>query len=236
MDWFVWTGFTIGIFGSLHCLGMCGPLVMAIPHISDTKAGVALDGVIYNFGRTLSYTSMGVVLGLLGVSAKFAGIQNILSIVVGILLLLSLVIPRKYYSFVNDKKRINKFVIRLKSQFRSLIEKRSKFSLLFLGILNGFLPCGLVYVALAGSLALGDLLSSALYMFAFGLGTIPLLAVVYFSKDLISSKLRVRFNRAVPYAIGVVAILLILRGMNLGIPFISPELHRSEITTMQECH
>ncbi|HRP01521.1 MAG TPA: sulfite exporter TauE/SafE family protein [Candidatus Kapabacteria bacterium] len=235
MDFFIWTGFTLGIFGSLHCLGMCGPLVLAIPIISKTKFGIALDGIIYNLGRTLTYTFMGFLLGVLGVSVKFAGIQDYVSITLGVLLLLSLVVPRKYYKSLDSKKSINKIVINIKKQFKSLIETRSRFSLLFIGVLNGFLPCGLVYAALAGSLAMNDLASSSLYMFAFGLGTIPMLATVYFTKNLFTPKLRANLNKLIPYTIAVVAVILILRGLNLGIPYISPTPQSLEITNSGAC-
>ncbi len=235
MDYFIWTGFTIGLFGSFHCLGMCGPLVLAIPHISESKGGIAIDGLIYNFGRAITYTFMGLILGLLGLSAQFAGIQDYVSIVLGVIMLLTLVVPKKYYSFVNDTKSINQFIVRIKKQLRNVLEKKSRFSLLIIGVLNGFLPCGLVYVALAGSLAMGDVLSSSLYMFAFGLGTIPMLAVLYFSKNMISGKFRAKINKFIPYAIAIVAIILILRGLNLGIPFISPPESKTVITNTKGC-
>ncbi len=235
MDTFVWTGFTIGILGSFHCLGMCGPLVMAVPHISDSKGAIALDGILYNFGRTISYTLMGLVLGLLGVSVRLAGFQDYLSIGLGIIMLLLLFIPKKYYAFVNDTKGINKVIVRIKMQFRNLLERKSRLTLLFIGMLNGFLPCGLVYIALAGSLASADILNSSLFMFAFGIGTIPMLAVVYFSKNLITPNFRIKINKAIPYAIGIVAVLLILRGLNLGIPFISPILPDTVISEGGSC-
>lgn len=235
MDLFIWTGFTIGLFGSMHCLGMCGPLVLAIPHISETKAGIAIDGLIYNLGRTITYTTMGLILGLLGLSAQFAGIQDYVSIALGVIMLLTLVIPKKYYSFVNDTKSINKFVIRIKKQLKNVLENKSRFSLIIIGILNGLLPCGLVYVALAGSLAMGDVVSSAIYMFAFGLGTLPMLAVLYFSKNMISGKFRAKINKFIPYAIAIVAIILILRGLNLGIPLISPDESKTKISNTQGC-
>lgn len=235
MDLFILTGFTIGLFGSFHCLGMCGPLVLAIPHISESKGGIALDGLIYNFGRAITYTMMGLILGLLGLSVQFAGIQDYVSIGLGAIMLLALIVPKKYYSFVNDTQNVNKFISKIKKQLKNVFEKKSRFSLLIIGILNGFLPCGLVYVALAGSLAIGDVVSSSLYMFAFGLGTIPMLAVLYFSKNMISGKFRAKINKFIPYAIAIVAIILILRGLNLGIPLISPPESKTKITNTQGC-
>jgi len=235
MDIFIWTGFTIGILGSFHCLGMCGPLVLAIPHISNSKFGIFTDGLIYNFGRAITYSFMGLILGLVGVSVKLAGFQDYLSIILGILMVSYIFIPKKYISILTGQPEVSSIIGKIKIQFKNLLARKNRFTLLFIGILNGFLPCGLVYIALAGSLAAADTLYSTLYMFAFGIGTLPMLAVVYFSKNLITSNIRIKINKLIPYAIGVVGILLILRGLNLGIPYISPVLPETVISEGGSC-
>jgi hypothetical protein len=219
----IWTAFTLGILGSFHCLGMCGPITLAIPHLSDNKLGIFLDSLLYNFGRILTYSLMGLVLGLVGVSFRIAGFQDYLSISLGIIILIFLIIPKKYYSSLTDTRFINKFVFEFKKRFQNFLKSKSRLSLFILGFLNGLLPCGLVYIALAGALATARAFEGSLYMTFFGLGTLPMMATVYFSKNIIPNKVRFKINKLIPYAVGLVAVLLILRGLNLGIPYISPK-------------
>ncbi len=235
MELFIWTGFSIGILGSFHCLGMCGPLALAIPHISISKSGIIADGIIYNLGRAITYSLMGLILGLLGVSIKLAGFQDYLSIILGILMVSYLFIPKKYISILSGKTEVSSLIGRIKQQFKSLLFKKNRFTLLLIGILNGFLPCGLVYIALAGSLAAADTLYSTLYMFAFGIGTIPMLVIVYSTKNLLTASMRVKINKLIPYVVAFVGILLILRGLNLGIPYISPILPETVVSEGGSC-
>lgn len=217
-------GFVIGILGSFHCLGMCGPIAIAIPHRSQNKWGVAGESIVYNFGRVVTYTVLGILLGFVGAPLRLAGFQEYVSIATGVLMLLFLIIPRKYYQGVNDIRFIGKFVSKLKSKFQEFFKLKGILSLFILGILNGLLPCGLVYIALAGAFASGSVLSSGLYMAAFGVGTVPMMATLYFSKNMLTIKLRKKLTKAIPYGVAIVAVLMIMRGMSLGIPYISPKL------------
>ncbi|MDX9791081.1 MAG: sulfite exporter TauE/SafE family protein [Candidatus Kapaibacterium sp.] len=217
-------GFALGILGSFHCLGMCGPIAMAIPHRSTGKTGVALESLVYNFGRVATYTIMGLLLGIIGAPLRLSGFQEYVSIATGILMLLFLIIPRKYYSGVNDIRFFGSIVKKIKSQFQQFFKSKSILSLFILGLLNGLLPCGLVYIALAGSFASGGIIESGLYMTAFGIGTVPMMALIYFSKNLLTINFRKKLTKAIPYGVAIVAVLMIMRGMSLGIPLISPEL------------
>jgi sulfite exporter TauE/SafE len=228
-------GFVLGILGSFHCLGMCGPIAMAIPHRNTTKVGVAIESLIYNFGRVFTYTIMGIILGLIGAPLRLAGFQEYVSIVTGIILLIYLVIPRKYFQGFNSGGFFSKFVTPLKNKFQLFFKSKSIISLLFLGILNGLLPCGLVYIALAGSFAASGLFESGMYMAAFGMGTVPMMALIYFSKDLLTMNFRKKLTKAIPYGVAVIAILMILRGMSLGIPLISPQLPNKVLSEEPEC-
>ncbi|MBX3044595.1 MAG: sulfite exporter TauE/SafE family protein [Candidatus Kapabacteria bacterium] len=220
----VGAGFALGILGSFHCLGMCGPIAIAIPHRSTTKAGVAAESLVYNFGRVATYTAMGILLGFVGAPLRLAGFQEYVSIATGFLMLLFLIIPRKYYQGVNDMRFFGKIVGRLKSKFQEFFKAKSILSLFTLGLLNGLLPCGLVYIALAGSFAADGVLTAGLYMAAFGVGTVPMMALLYFSKNLLTISLRNKLTKAIPYGVAIVAVLMILRGLSLGIPYISPKL------------
>ncbi len=232
-------GFLLGLGGSFHCVGMCGPIALALPHTSNNKFTIFIDSIIYNIGRTLTYALMGAIVGLLGASINMAGYQEVLSVVVGVLMLLYVIVPRKYYNFTKANLSTYKGVEKLKQLLGKFLKTPTKSSLFILGILNGFLPCGLVYIALGGSLVEGSIsesaLGGALYMSMFGLGTIPMMAAIYFTKNLFSIKVRHVINKVIPYGIAVVAILMILRGLSLGIPYVSPKLSDMPVIEKNEC-
>lgn len=221
----IFAGFILGLFGSLHCLGMCGPIALSIPHTNYGKFSLIADNILYNFGRILTYTFLGALAGTIGAGIKLAGFQEIVSLIMGIILLLYLIIPKKAKtSFLSLSfiKNISEFFTAL---FQKFLVNPKKSSLFIIGIFNGFLPCGLVYVALAASLAgTADTLKSALFMALFGLGTTPIMAFVYSVKKFISTELKRKFTRLIPVGIAVLAIILILRGLSLGIKYVSPSL------------
>ncbi len=228
-------GFVLGILGSFHCLGMCGPIAIAIPHRSSSRLGILLESLVYNFGRVITYSVMGLLLGFVGTPLRLAGIQEYVAVATGILMLLFLIIPRKYYQGRGNIKFVNSFVMSFKRKFNEFFNSKSMFSLLIFGFLNGLLPCGLVYIALAGSFASTDLLTSTLYMSAFGIGTVPMLALLYFTKNMLTLNLRKKLTKLIPYGVALVAILMILRGLSLGIPLISPQLPDKVVSEAPSC-
>lgn len=223
----LWTAFIVGLFGSLHCIGMCGPITLALPGFQNNVPKILTSRMLYNLGRTLTYAFMGAVIGLAGEGISLAGAQRWVSIGSGILLILIVLIPPGMASRLQLLKPAYHFTGYLKKKFGKLLKSDSVMSVFVIGILNGFLPCGLVYVALAGALATGSLISGTLYMTFFGLGTIPLLFAFSLFGQFISSNVRRKFTRLIPAFIVVLGILFILRGMNLGIPYISPKLGSS---------
>lgn len=228
-------GFVLGILGSFHCLGMCGPIAIAIPHRSSSRLGILLESLVYNFGRVITYSVMGLLLGFVGTPLRLAGIQEYVAVATGILMLLFLIIPLKYYQGTGNIKFVNSFVMSFKRKFNEFFNSKSMFSLLIFGFLNGLLPCGLVYIALAGSFASTDLLTSTLYMSAFGIGTVPMLALLYFTKNMLTLNLRKKLTKLIPYGVALVAILMILRGLSLGIPLISPQLPDKVVSEAPSC-
>jgi sulfite exporter TauE/SafE len=218
------SGFLMGIIGSIHCLGMCGPIALAIPGRNDEKLTLVVDGVVYNLGRTLTYVIMGLLVGLLGTTVSLAGYQEIISIVAGVLLLLIVIIPKNLESWIANVGIIKSLGDKLKVAFRKFLGKKTITSLFMIGILNGLLPCGLVYAALIAAIAYGSITGAMTFMLFFGLGTLPMLATVFVLKSMLSLEIRKKINKLVPVGIAVVAVILILRGMALGIPFISPVL------------
>lgn len=212
---------SLGFLGSLHCIGMCGPIALALP-VRRTSRLSAVTGILtYNLGRILSYSLLGLIFGLMGKGFVLAGWQNALSIALGSILLIALIAPR----LIRIRSGILFRVLeQLKAKVRTLFGKQNLASLLFIGILNGFLPCGLLYVAVAGAIATGTALDGTLFMAVFGLGTVPAMFTITFIKDYLNFRFRERIRLAVPVFIGIMAVMLILRGMNLGIPYLSPSI------------
>ena len=216
----IWTALILGLVGSLHCAGMCGPLALALPQSGRNAAGYLAGRIAYNLGRIVTYCAMGLVFGLIGKTLLLAGIQRWLSVGLGVVLLVGLFASRKLSLW----RPVTALVDRVKFAMGFLLKRRSTDALLVLGLLNGLLPCGLVYVACAGAAATGDLFSGALYMLAFGVGTIPMMLAISLSGKLVPFPLRLKLLKAVPVTVFLLAALLILRGMSLGIPYVSPNL------------
>ena len=221
MSHMYWSAFLMGLLGSFHCIGMCGPLVLALPSKGQ------LYKVSYNLGRTITYASMGALIGLIGESFAMVGLQQSLSIGVGVIMLIIVMFTKYKHFDLPMGGAVNKLYLYVKNKLGPLLKSKSVFAPIFIGILNGLLPCGLVYAALFAALSMGSISGSAIYMASFGLGTIPVMLALGLSTGLITPNLRTKLNKAVPYFLAVVAIILILRGMNLGIPYLSPMLDDS---------
>ena len=216
---FLWTAFTIGILGSLHCVGMCGPIAMALPYQSSTKWMTGLNIMRYHLGRTVTYALLGGVIGLLGQGLYLAGLQQGLSIGAGVLLLIAAIFSLRMTSdYVISIPFINHLFFRLKAKLGTLLNDRSGSRLFAVGMLNGLLPCGLVYLAIIGAVSTGSALKGMSYMALFGLGTIPLLLVASFAGTFASLKLRNRLRKLIPVFLVVFAVLLIMRGVNFEVP------------------
>jgi sulfite exporter TauE/SafE len=214
------TAFMLGLAGSLHCAGMCGPLALALPPVGRTGVSFFAGRVAYNLGRLLTYCLMGLVFGLVGKTLLMAGVQRWVSITLGVLLMVGLFASRKLALW----RPVTALVESLKRRMAGLLRQRSFIGLLVLGLLNGFLPCGLVYVACAGAATAEGMLEGAAYMAAFGLGTVPMMLAISLSGRLVPLSLRLKLGRLVPVSVFLLASLLILRGMALDIPYLSPIL------------
>jgi sulfite exporter TauE/SafE len=228
----IYTGLTIGLVGSLHCVGMCGPIAVALPLGKRSFADRAFGGLLYNLGRTITYGAMGAVFGFLGKGIELAGFQQWASILLGVVMIMSVFFPYFFKGQFNPDKLGQGITLKLIGKLRKMFGNHSKKNLLIIGLLNGLLPCGLVYVAIAGAINTNDVLTGVLFMIAFGLGTIPLLLAVSLAGDFIGSALKKKLNRIIPVFIVILGIIFILRGMSLGIPFISPKSEK--LTTEKE--
>ena len=221
MIWSIISGFIIGISGSLHCVAMCGPLVLVVPTSTKGLKKTVPDILIYHVGRIGFYALLGLIGGLVGVSLfLFIPLQWI-SISIGILMLIM-----AWFSIGNIlpfQHSITGFVSRkLSVLYRKIKDDPNKGLLLGTGFLNGMLPCGLVYFGLLNAITTATTVGSVLCMIAFGLGTLP--SLFFFSLYTNTIKKRLSFQKAIPYFLSIAALLIILRGMNLGIPYISPKI------------
>jgi hypothetical protein len=215
-----WTAFLLGLVGSLHCAGMCGPLALALPAAGSTTPAYVLGRVAYNAGRIITYCALGIVFGLAGWTLLLAGLQRWVSIALGVALLLGLFASRR----LALARPVTSVVNQLKASMSVLLRRRSLAGLAVLGLLNGLLPCGLVYVACAGAAATGGILEGASYMAAFGVGTVPMMLAISLSGNLVPTSLRLKLVKTIPVCVFLLASLLILRGMSLGIPYLSPDM------------
>ena len=226
-----WSAFILGLAGSLHCAGMCGPLALALPFAGSSTPGYVLGRLGYNLGRILTYCVLGVIFGLIGKSLLLAGVQRWVSIGLGAALLAGLFSSRR----LGLSTPVTRLVQQLKSALSVCLQRRSFSTPVLMGLLNGLLPCGLVYVAGAAAITRGDIRSAVIYMAAFGAGTIPMMLAIGLSGKLVPTPLRLRLSRAIPISIFLLAMLLILRGMSLGIPYLSPSLSGSCCNPYCQC-
>lgn len=225
----LWAAISLGLLGSLHCVGMCGPIALSLPVQDKSQYARFLAILIYNLGRIITYSALGALFGLLGQGFAIFGLQQILSIVLGVIILLSVLLPGDLFAQFSFTSKLHQLFSKLKISLGNLFQNRSIKALFYIGLLNGLLPCGLIYMAITGALASGSVLSGTLFMALFGLGTVPAMFSVAWFGNLISVKFRLGITKAMPYVVSVMAVLLILRGMNLGIPYISPKM-------TEQCH
>lgn len=218
------TAFILGFAGSLHCIGMCGPIALALPVRNNSVWARLQSSIIYNAGRIVTYAIAGMLFGLFGQSIAFAGYQRWLSISIGILILLMMALPKSFTEKFKLTKLAYRFIGAIKTKFASLFKQKTYTSLFSIGLLNGLLPCGLVYLGIAGAIATADVFKSALFMMLFGLGTLPAMMSMNFAAKFVTPNFRLKITKAMPVLVVTMALLFIIRGMNLGIPYLSPQL------------
>jgi sulfite exporter TauE/SafE len=229
--------FILGFLGSFHCIGMCGPIALTLPvqhlHGARKMAGIGL----YNAGRISAYALLGLIFGWLGRQLYLGGLQQWLSIITGSLLLIVVVFKYAGIRLAKGGHLPDAFTSKIKSQLGTLLRQQRFRTLYAIGFLNGLLPCGLVYLGIAGAVATGDVVKGMLFMAAFGAGTLPAMAGVTWFSHLVTLSVRNRMRRLIPVVISIMGVLLILRGLNLGIPYISPAMTpHSEHVVENCCH
>ena len=215
---------------------MCGPIAMMLPVDRSNEAKKVTQIITYHIGKLTAYGLLGLIFGILGRSFYLAGMQQQLSIIVGVLMILVALIPEKVFAKYNFSKPVYRIITKVKSSLGQQFKNKSYKSLFTIGLLNGFLPCGMVYVALFGAIAMQSVSLSVLYMILFGIGTIPMLTIVVYVSNLMSFSFRGIMQKAIPLVAVLIGMLFIIRGLGLDIPYLSPSNMSLFVQPEANCH
>lgn len=234
-----WSALILGIVANLHCFAMCGPIAMSVPINRKSEFTILTSSFFYHTGRIITYSLLGILVGSIGFGINLVGILQSLSIIAGIGIILY---AWRYQLLGQYADTIFKTVLPYNINSRlmgKVVKNKSPFKPLFLGMLNGILPCGMVYTALITSLLTGNAVSGSISMLFFGLGTYPTMIVLMYLTQKTATRFRSKINRFLPIILSIVGLLIVLRGLNLNIPYLSPQATFSEEKNnieVKSCH
>ena len=217
--------FLMGLLGSLHCAVMCGPIALGMPFQKKSFLQSAMQLLLYQLGRVLVYTILGIGVGSIGSSIRIFSNQKTLSITIGFVLIIVTALQ-----FINlYRYRFSKIQNWLLNPLSKLMSHTFNLKLwgLFAGMLNGLIPCGMVYLALATALNTGNVRAGGIFMFLFGLGTTPLMLMISVGGIYLKKYIPFNTQKIIPWFMLFIGILLIFRSADLGIPFLSPRSDNS---------
>ena len=232
----LYTAFFFGLISSLHCIGMCGPIAMMLPVERNNPTKKATQILTYHIGRLVAYATIGFIFGLVGKGFFMAGLQQRLSIFIGLVMIAVIVIPEKVFAKYNFSKPVYQLISKVKTTLGAQFKNKSYPSLFTIGLLNGFLPCGLVYVALFGAIAMQSPSLGVMYMILFGLGTVPMMSSVVYMNSFMTLSFRSKIQIVIPFVGVLIGVLFIMRGMGLGIPYVSPSNMNLFVQQNANCH
>ena len=232
----LYTAFLFGLISSFHCIGMCGPIALMLPVDRTNQTKKVVQIITYHLGRLSAYAVIGLVFGLLGKGLFLAGIQQKLSIFIGVLMIVVILIPERVVARYNFSKPVFIFISKIKTSLGKQFKNKSYKSLFTIGLLNGFLPCGMVYVALFGAIAMQSESFGVLYMILFGLGTVPMMSSVVYLNSFLTIPIRNKIQKVIPFVAIIIGILFIFRGLGLGIPYLSPSDMSLFVQSTPNCH
>jgi sulfite exporter TauE/SafE len=232
----LYTALLFGLLSSLHCVGMCGPIALMLP-VGNAKGIAKYSRIaLYHLGRLSAYASIGLLFGLVGRGLFLAGLQQRLSLVIGVAMIIVSLVSEKSLGKYALSKPIFQLLSKLKTALGAQFKSRSLRSFFTIGFLNGFLPCGMVYVALFGAIAMQTAALGSLYMLVFGLGTLPLMSSISVVRNWISLRSQNTIQRYMPVFALVLGVLFIIRGLGLGIPYVSPTQINLFVQQHPTCH
>lgn len=222
----------LGLAGSLHCVGMCGPLVLALPLDAAGKRHVIGQMLLYHSGRILMYATLGILFGLLGKGIALAGFQKVLSITAGLLMIVMAFAAWRFEQLVARIPGFGTFSQRVKTQMGRMLRQNGAKALFTMGMLNGLLPCGMVYAALAGAIASFGGVEGGLFMLIFGVGTLPLLLAVSVLGRSFSVSVRQKLRYWQPVLLTLAGVILLQRGLHLDLSLFESAVPRAGY----DCH
>ena len=194
----LWTALVLGLAGSFHCIGMCGPIAFVLPVDRSSKARMLYQTFLYHFGRVLSYSLIGLLFGFIGKGLYLAGFQQRLSILMGVIMIGLVIVPISIFNKYNFSKPLYRLIGHVKQKLGLYLNKKSNKALFSIGFFNGFLPCGLVYMALLGAISVGNETQGALYMALFGIGTIPMMTAAILLGNVVNISIRSKIQKIIP--------------------------------------
>ncbi len=230
------TAFILGLVTSLHCVGMCGPIALSLGLSPQQAIGFYVKNITYQFGRITTYSLFGLVVGIFGVGVQLAISQQYISIFVGIAMMAMVLLPKNISVIAKTRNPFSRILLQAKLALGKLLGKSNYKSLYTIGLLNGLLPCGPVYVALTAAIASKTVIESIFFMFLYGLGTLPLMFLTVLLGNAINQEYRNKILKFYPVLLFVLGLLFVLRGMELGIPYISPSENALQIAPTVKCH
>lgn len=232
----LYTALLFGLISSLHCIGMCGPIAMMLPVSRNNPAKKASQILLYHAGRIMSYAMLGFLFGLLGRGLYLAGIQQRISILVGVIMIVIAVVPERVFAKYNFSRPIYVLISKVKTSLGNQFKRKTPDAFFTIGLFNGLLPCGLVYAALFGAIAMQKVSLSIIYMMLYGLGTIPLMSAVVYVSNFLALPFRNQIKYLVPLITVFIGVLFVLRGMGLDIAYLSPSNLNLFVQANANCH
>lgn len=232
----LWTAFLMGLVANFHCIAMCGPISMAVPIYHKSKFGRLKSILIYNIGRITTYAILGVIFGFIGKNIAIVGVQQQISIILGFAIIIIALFPKFISKTQLNNSAYNYILNKLKKQFTIQFKKKSSLSLFIIGFFNGLLPCAMVYTAIAGALTSSSIIEGSLFMIVFGFGTLPTMIALPYLKNSVSGKIKSLFQKIITPSLIIFGIILILRGSNLDIPYLSPKVKVGSTINTENCH
>jgi sulfite exporter TauE/SafE len=220
----MWSAFVLGLFGSLHCAAMCGPFMLGLA----AREYSLFSLIVHHIGRWIGYIILAWFFFFLVSPLQVFELQQYVSLASGILLIL--------YALKGYIKPVNAVIEKITSTIskRMLKTNPGRTGSIFLGFLNGLLPCGLSFGAAILSVNTGGMLDASLYMVLFGLGTLPILLAISYLPQFGKTDLMRKLNKHTPKLLLLVGLLLIVRSAGLGIPYFSPD-YDAEKEKMECC-
>ncbi|MBL7781665.1 MAG: sulfite exporter TauE/SafE family protein [Saprospiraceae bacterium] len=228
----MFTPLLLGLAGSLHCVGMCGPLMLALPLPDSARRAVVAQILVYQTGRILSYSLLGVLFGLLGKGIAIAGFQQILSLLSGFFIIAMAVLAWRFERLVTALPGFGAFTRTIQHQLGKMMRRHGAGASFSVGMLNGLLPCGMVYAALAGAISTTDSAQGGIFMALFGVGTLPLLLTVNLAGRSLGFKWRAKMKVVQPILLTLAGILLLQRGLHLDLSLFESAVPKAGY----ECH